>query len=145
MDVVNASLTAILSRALDFLTNQFWCNWQKKIGETSCLLVLSKLKTELTCEPFVCYLHNRKQCSVCSSTMNRLDVESRRYRGLPCVGRVCSRCDSKDVDAEEHCLLWCNSFDGQQHCTYTALLEKANIQGVSLIQRFLIRLLNSSL
>ena len=31
------------------------------------------------------------------------------------------------------------------HCTYTALLEKANVRGVPLIELFLLRLLNSSL
>ena len=31
------------------------------------------------------------------------------------------------------------------HCSYTALLEKANVRGATLIERFLLRLLNSSL
>ena len=35
-------------------------------------------------------------------------------------------------------------FTIHKHCTYTALLEKANVQGAPLIERFLLRLLNSS-
>ena len=42
--VVNVSLSAISSRALDY---QFRCNWLKEIGETFLLLVLSKFKINM--------------------------------------------------------------------------------------------------
>ena len=55
--------------------------------------------------------------------MNRLSVESGRCRGLPRVERECSRCDSKDVDDEEHCLLWSNSCDGQHEHLINKAIE----------------------
>ena len=79
-------------------------------------------------------MHNRKHPSVIaklrSSTLNRLSVESGRYRGLIQTERVCYKYVSGDIDDEEHCLLWCNCFHNQRK----PLISKA----VELIPGFMI-------
>ena len=111
----------------------FTQQWRKDIESSSKLRTYALVKKYFCVEPYI--LHTRGNHLITSMVRYRmsshdLNIERGRYNNpiTPINQRICTRCESNEIDDEIHLLLHCNAMINERKILFNSVTATINIQ-----------------
>ena len=125
--------TCMLSFIKDSIVSIFTQRWRQDIESSSKLRTYSLLKTYLCVEPYILNIKGNHLITVMARYLMRShDLNIWRGRNnnpiTPMSQRICTRCESNQIDDEIHLLLHCSAMNSGREILFNSVTAIINMQ-----------------
>ena len=117
----------------DLIVCIFTQRWRQDIESSSKLRTCSLVKKSLSVEPYILYTQGNHLITAMARYLmssHDLKIERGRYNNpkTPINQRICTRCESNEIDNGIHLLLHCNGMNNEREILLNSVAAIINIQ-----------------